>query len=923
MTGFDFIAFSAPWALVGLAALPAIWLLLRVTPPAPRRLTFPALALLRDLTAREESAARTPWWLLALRLLIAALTVAGLAGPLLNPDPGQTIAGPLVVVVDNGWAAARDWSARQAALERLIRAAERRGRNINLIAAAPPADGGGVKASGSLTAADALRLARAMRPQPWPADRPAAAAAVRGLLGGNGYGAGGYGAGAYGVGAYGVWLSDGLAGPGDNELATALQRLGGADVLLPATGALPRLLAPADARGADLAAIVRRADGAGAETATLRAIADDGRILGRETATFQPGETSKKVVFRLPVELRNAAQAIRIENESGAATVALLDERWRRRPVGLASGRPDGEAQPLLSDLHYLRRALEPFTEVRGGTIAELLSKELSLLVLSDIGALGPAEESVVTEWVRRGGVLARFAGPRMSQAVDPLIPVRLRLGDRALGGAMSWSDPMALAPFPDDGPFAGLPVPKDVLIRRQVLAEPTPDLAARTWARLTDGTPLATFSRLGDGKLVLIHTAAGPDWSNLPLSGLFVDMLQRLVGMAHGVAAAEGEGRAAAAPTLTLDGFGRLGEPPATAAPLPVDQPGAAKIVASPRHPPGLYGDGDSRRALNLASDVADVRPLGPLPPGVGRLNYDASKEISMQPWLLAAAFLLLIVDLLASLWLRGALRGGRIVAVAVLAAGVAAVSPLRPAVAADRTFVSAPSPAAAAMETYLAYVLSGDPQVDTVSKAGLRGLQEALNRRTAIEAAGVAAVDVERDELAFYPALYWPLSDRQGLLSESARARVDAYLRHGGVILFDTRDGGAGGPGAEALRRALTGISVPPLAPVQGDHVLTKAFYLMNDFPGRRPAGTLWAEAGDGGRNDGVSSVLIGGGDWAAAWATDENNVALYPVSPGGERQREFAFRFGVNLMMYALTGNYKADQVHVPAILERLGQ
>lgn len=908
MIGLESIAFSAPWALLGLAALPAVWLLLRVTPPAARRIAFPALALLRDLTTREETAARTPWWLLALRLLIAALIVIGLAGPLLNPDPAQTGGGPLTAVVDNGWASARDWPARQAALERLIRAAERQGRNVNLIATAPPADGGGVKASGYLAPADALRSARALHPQPWPVDRLAAAAAVRALA-------------ADGP-AYGVWLSDGLAGPGTTELAAALQRLGSADAFSPPPAALPHTLAPADARGSELTVVLRRADGAAAETAVLRAVAADGRILGRETATLPPGETRRDVVFRLPAELRNAVQAVRIEGESGAAAVALLDERWRRRPVGLVSGRPDGEAQPLLSDLHYLRRALEPFTEVRGGTVAELLSKELSLLVLSDVGAPAESEERLATDWVRRGGVLVRFAGPRMSQDADPLIPVRLRLGDRALGGAMSWSEPMTLAPFPEDGPFAGLPTPKDVLIRRQVLAEPTPDLAARTWARLTDGTPLVTWSRLGDGRLVLIHTSAGPDWSNLPLSGLYVDMLQRLVGLAHGVATSEGEAQTAAAPAATLDGFGRLGEPPATATPLPVDKPGGPKITVSPRRPPGLYGDGDARRALNLAPDVGELRPLGPLPSGVGRFSYDSSNETALQPWLLAAAFLLLAVDMLAALWLRGVLRVGRVGAAAVAGLaflGAAGVLSDRPARAAD----DAPAAAEAVAETYLAYVVSGDPQVDSVARAGLRGLMDAINRRTAIETAGVAGVDVERDELAFYPVLYWPLSDRQALLSDAARTRVGGYLRHGGVILFDTRDGGAGGSGADALRRALAGVSIPPLAPVGGDHVLTKSFYLMNDFPGRRPAGTLWAEAGEGGRNDGVSSVLIGGGDWAAAWAVDRDGMALYPASPGGERQREFAFRFGVNLMMYALTGNYKADQVHVPAILERLGQ
>ena len=72
----------------------------------------------------------------------------------------------------------------------------------------------------------------------------------------------------------------------------------------------------------------------------------------------------------------------------------------------------------------------------------------------------------------------------------------------------------------------------------------------------------------------------------------------------------------------------------------------------------------------------------------------------------------------------------------------------------------------------------------------------------------------------------------------------------------------------------------------------------------------------------NDGVSPVVIGSHDWAAAWAVDDRGRPLFATVPGGEEQREHAYRFGVNLVMYALAGNYKADQVHVPLIMRRLG-
>ncbi|MDX1540145.1 MAG: DUF4159 domain-containing protein, partial [Geminicoccaceae bacterium] len=235
-----------------------------------------------------------------------------------------------------------------------------------------------------------------------------------------------------------------------------------------------------------------------------------------------------------------------------------------------------------------------------------------------------------------------------------------------------------------------------------------------------------------------------------------------------------------------------------------------------------------------------------------------------------------------------------------------------------------------AATSETRLAYVATGKPAVDEQSRAGLQGQSQVLNRRTAVEAGEPRAVDVAADDLALFPLLYWPVPADHPSLSEKARQQVATYLRNGGMILFDTGDAGSmipgqsgAGPGELRLRDLLDGISLPPLEPVPEDHTLTRSFYLLQDFPGRWTGRTVWVDRVEPEVNDGVSSVVIGSHDWAAAWAIDEYGMAAFPVMPAGERQREMARRFGVNLVMYALTGNYKTDQVHIPALLERLGQ
>jgi hypothetical protein len=707
-----------------------------------------------------------------------------------------------------------------------------------------------------------------------------------------------------------------MAEGNEDEIVRRLARLGPLTVLRPRAEELPRLLLPPEPGPGALSLRLTRPGGFGAAPVAVRLTGEDGRLIARGEGSFAAGARTAEISIDLPLELRNQVSHLAIEGEAGAAAVALLDEGWRRRPVGLVSGAGADRAQPLLAALYYVERALEPQAELRRGTIEDLVGRDLAVLVLADVGTLTDGEIEALQAWVATGGVLIRFAGPRLAQGGDALLPVRLRAGDRALGGALSWEKPAPLAPFPEAGPFAGLAVPPDVVVERQVLAEPSIDLGSKIWARLADGTPLVTGERRGDGWVALVHTTANADWSNLAMSGLFVDMLRRLVDLSRGVSGEAAEG--ALPPILTLDGFGQLGLPPPSALPIPAG--GLAATSVGPRHPPGYYGEAGRRHALNLAPLVRETTAIGELPPEATIADYSRGAELPLKPWLLFAAFVLLLADWLIALAMRGLLVR-RLAAAGALALSLVTVGePRAQLVAPEEPDALA---LAATLQTKLAYLRTGDPELDRLSEAGLFGLSLVLNRRTAAEELAPLGIDPEGDELAFFPLIYWPVGPTQPPLSETAVLHLNAFMKNGGTLLIDTRDQGSGGAGARRLREVAHGLDVPPLVPVPPDHVLTKAFYLIQDFPGRWTGGQLWVEEHDGRVNDGVSSIIVGGNDWAAAWATDDAGRPLYAVVPGGEMQREMAYRFGVNLVMYALTGNYKADQVHVPAILERLGQ
>ncbi|MEI8395997.1 MAG: BatA domain-containing protein [Rhodospirillaceae bacterium] len=631
------LAFAAPELLFALLGLPVVWWLLRLTPPAPQRVMFPALRLLRDPTTREETPAHTPWWLLALRVLITGLAIIALAGPVLNPGSALPGTGPLVLVIDDGWAAALHRITLRERLATLLTRAERQTRPVIIVTTAPAPT-----LAGPMPAAEAHRLALGLEPHPWPSDRSAALNALKTLT--------------LPGGVHSIWLSDGLDAPGTRPLMEYLRHLGTVDVLTEPAASLPDLLLPPAADEATLTARVVRAAPGPERTVQIRLSAGDGRLLALESARFAAEAVQAEVRFELPLELRNQAERLTIDQQATAGATVLLDERWRRRPVGLVSPRSTGaEARPLLGDLYYLDKAMAPFSEVRRGTVADLLAGGVAMLVLADSGAPGADETRALEDWIDKGGVLVRFAGPQLARAPDALLPVRLRPGDRALGGALSWTKPAHLADFDPGSPFAGLAVSDEVTVTRQVLAEPSLETTGHTWARLTDGTPLVTAAQHGRGTLVLVHTTAGPDWSNLALSGLFVDMLRRLTALSTGIPGGSNEG--VLAPLTLLDGSGRLGAPPADALPIPAGN--FAETRVGPQHPPGFYGRDDRRRALNLTTGTTSLRPLPPFP-GITVSGYAGVGETELKPGLLAMVFLLLLTDMAIALRLRGQLSPG-----------------------------------------------------------------------------------------------------------------------------------------------------------------------------------------------------------------------------------------------------------------------
>lgn len=942
------LAFASPLVLFALAALPALWWLLRLVPPRPRRVQFPPTRILIDIAPKEETPANSPWWLTALRLLLATLIILAMAGPLWNP-PATTGSGrgPVLLMIDDGWPSAAAFEQRLRVAEQIVGSAESSGRAVALVTTGKP-----VIEIAIDTPATVRERLRSLEPSPHTPDRAALLGPLTRFLRAQ-------------PGAEIVWLADGIDAGGSETFVERLREAAAGRAVTVYEGGTPPVLALTGAvnTSGGFDAVVIRAEPGPAQAGRVRALDNRGLPLGEVAFAFETGGREAQVRFDLPVEIRNEIVRLDIVSERSAGAVQLVDARWARRTIGVISGATADTAQPLLSPTYYLSRALDPFADIRtvegaspSEAVLRFVESRVPMIVLLDVGTVTPVAREALNRFIDNGGILLRFAGTRLAGAQgDDLVPVRLRRGGRQLGGALSWETPQTLAPFGRESPFNGIPVPADVRVRRQVLAEPDGLLADKTWAQLTDGTPLVTAEKRGRGLLVLFHITADTAWSDLPLSGAFVEMLKRVAALsaagrpaAEGLAAVPGQPRASerVAPTRVLDGFGAFTRPPATARPIPADW----REPATFEYPPGFYGPQEGTVAVNTLGADQRIRPLALGPLGATIERYRVGEPVDLRSPLVIAALALLLLDGIAVFVISGGLarltggRSARIASLLALAAlplalGLPAEAQTRRNT--DRPVISTGNAAddaaiRATQSTRLAYVLTGARDVDDISRSGLSGLTRFLSARTALEPAQPQGVDIARDELAFFPLLYWPIVPGAAEPTPAALLRLDAYMKQGGMVIFDTRDAitarpGQVSPAQATLRRILAGLDIPELEAVPRDHVLARAFFILREFPGRYAEGVTWVEAippavdGEEARparaSDSVSPIIITANDLASAWAIDAQGGPLLPVE-GPARQRELSFRFGVNIVMYALTGNYKTDQVHVPALLERLG-
>ena len=902
------LSFGNPIALWGLLSIPGIWILLKIYPPVPKTIFFPALRFLNNIRNEEETAGNTPLWLLLFRILLVSVLIIAFSQPVYNAKPKFLNNDTLLLVIDNGWSSSINWEKRKEVLIDYIDRAEQQKIPIIILPTAPKNNVLN-KELLLLNALDAKSNIEFLTPNPWPSNYKLVNDKLEELPNDKNYKI--------------IWLWDGIDHENDDSsqiFAKNLESMGNLSVIDSLNNSPVKIIKNVSSINNNNFSIeIHRNIGSLEETVFLRANGNKGKLLNRKEVTF--GENNRIITTDLiiPNELRNELTSISIENVNNAGAIYLFDEKWRKRNVGIYGDKEAFRTQPLLSPAYYLDRAINSFHKVQISQIDKLIKDEISVIILPGVGTIGEAINKELKEWIKNGGVLIRFAGPNLEGSNTDLLPVKLRSVDsRAFGGALSWTEPVSIKTFTKNSPLYGVNIDNDILIKKQVIAEPSSDLFNKTWASLEDGTPLITGQKYDKGWNVFFHVTANADWSNLPLSGTFVEILDKIINMSSGQL--ESEDNIPLSPYKLLDGFGRLVEPTGEALPTDFNK---ENLIPSSGHAPGFYGNELFMRSLNLGDKLASLTPQTVTFMDETTIEkFSSNNTFELKSYLLIALLILVFLDYFISLSIRGRINFKNLVNISksIIIFSVCVIS-LNLSQAEAKNKISA-------LETHLAYVLTLNEEIDATSYLGLSELTKVLRERTSVEAGLPIGINIVEDDISFYPIIYWPIVSNKNLLTENTIKKIQVYMKNGGLIVFDTRDQSPNNIISKKvsqeqvyLKDILKSLDLPALIEVPENHVIRRSFYLLDELPGRYTGGSVWVEATAKNSRDGVSSIIIGGNNWAAAWAKDNSNKPIFTVIPGGEKQREFSYRFGINLVMYSMTGNYKADQVHIKSILKRL--
>ncbi len=885
------LTFANPWLLSLILSLPLLWWILKILPPKPKELDFGGCYFLNDLKTTEKAAQKTPWWVLLIRICIIAFIITAFSAPHEKITHYQPNDNTTIIIIDNDWASAQNWEDLKNQAKLILEENLNYKKEVKIIATTAPSD------SFHFTKrAEAIDVINTLKPHPLEADYSRLSKYIETLKTDNGLDI--------------FYLNNAITTQKEYNLLSHLNTVSSLTIF----GSKQPIFW---FKQHDDRLMVKRSS-TNLDTVNIQIKDTHKNLITTVNKTFKSNSYSLELSLKeIPREALLEMEHLTIQDQKHAGAHYWKKTNLKTKNIGVILNTLENThlTENYLSPYFYLNKALSPYHTLTFSPLSKDLIKESHVLILADSSQLPKEDTRKITSFIENGGIFIRFADSYLAKGdLSEITPVPLRKSDRNLNTALSWQTPQKLANFPLNSPFSHLNIPDEIEVNKQIVAEPSLDLLEHAIAILNDGTPLITARKQKAGWNILFHISATPEWSNLPLSGLFLEQLNILTNMSssNNSSTAKKETDSLFFLTEKIDPYGALTA--ATRQEKPLKTPLNHNFILSKDTPAGIYKNDQTILNINVGDFIKlhTSQIIDSIGSDFSIIEYQKKSNIHYKPLLLMIACALFIIDLI---YISAVNKGFLILAFIIMTTAPAH---------AQQNISKETS------QTYLAYIKTGDPHLDKISQYGLTTLAQEATRRTSADLGGITGLNLLTDSLQPYPLIYWPISSQASAyppqLSTETILKIQNYFNSGGIILIDTKDQYntnntnvmTYGSKTRVLQNLFYHMQTPPMLKLPDDHVLTRSFYLLKSAPGLYQNNGLWIATTDNSKNDGVTPLIIGGNDWATAWAKNEHGV---PLTTLPQEQREHSYRFGINLILYALTGNYKDDQMHIPLILERL--
>ncbi len=894
----NIISFSNYYALFGLALTPIIWIIIKSFPPIPKSYNFSSLYLLEKIDYNSSKNNNTPLWLLIFRILFFILIVLFFSHPhVKNKDSLNTKEfTKYVIVADIGWSMANDWDKFKKIVLQISKEAEKNNKKIiffhSLLKSYKD-----VKTFKSST--DINSYLKNLTPLPIKFNE----STLKYLL-----------------------ENPSILNNSKLYLISSIYDFNNASKHIQNYNFIKNnsdqhyfinpveTLLVINKLGINQNNIICEISRIGKsnfdQNFYLKVNTINDEIIYNASHEINEDSKLKIVNLSFPIQLINQIKHIEIVGQNHAGAKYYFDDFSKKKNIAILSDNEFYKESPLLSPIYYLKKSLSSKHLLTISKIDSIIKQNYSTIIVPETMKIPKEFEYKLKNWLLNGGTLIRFAGQGLVGQKSNFLPVENSIGTiRSIDGQLTINKNLYISEFKKNSIFSGLEIPSDISITKQLVFNEISD-KVKILAKLNDGTPIVSMRNIGLGNIILFHIGASNSWSDLPISSLFPDMLNRVLLFSKHKGSSNLEDLNL---TKEIDGFGNLIQTKKIVNINKFDD--IKNSQPSLIVPPGKYENDQISVVLNLSTNIngSDLEEASQY---TYISDYSFTGEKDLSPMILKILLTMFILDTLITIMIKNNIniyqyfKKNNIIFLFLF--------PL--------IFLNLE--ASTANETYLAYIKIKNKEINNISENGLNNLKSLLSTRTAISPKGVVGLDLKNDDIFSYPFIYWPLTKNLLQIEKAEIVKINNYINNGGIFFFDVIGFSRSNLNLKdkkfkAIRDFLSNIKVKNLSILPKGHTLTKSFYLLNKFPGKWDNRVLLIENSNLEYKDGVSSIILGFNDWARAWSLDKNSVPLYPVVPGGERQRELSYRFGINIAMYSLTGNYKSDQIHSKSILNRLSK